>query len=226
MITPINTFIDEMKKVNAFVINNDGVPAEADLSYFSDSAYAKAYFAKESELLIDKKIFKIYYDVPGWLGGSYETEKATQMILRGQDDTKMTIQDRPYEETIVPNILKRNINNGKYYLVFYPLKDLDRSTLRSEIMIIDNISSYDPLYKPQTPFNKMADDFRNAESIMEISRAATEEEKKVISDIVNAHTKTYDTLVDNYRLISVDNIMELNVKMDDKEKVYEDENNK
>lgn len=225
MKTPINDFISEMTKVRDFVIANDGVPAKADISYFSDSAYVKAYFAKESELLVDKKIFKVYYDVPGFIGGSYETEKSTQMILRGEDDSKMIIQDRPYEETIIPNILKRNKNNGKYYLVFYPLKGLDYSTLRSEIMIIDDISSYDPKYKPQTPFNMMPDDFRNADAIMEIARPATNEEKAAINRIKDAHTKTYDTLVDNYRLFSFDNIIELDVKMDDKvEKVYEDKN--
>ena len=222
MKTPINTFIEEMNKVRAFVDNNDGIPAEADITYVSDSAYAKAYFAKESELLADKKIFKIYHKVPGFVGGKYETEKATQMILQGQDDSKMTIQERPYEETIVPNILKRNVNNGKYYLVYYTLKNLDYTKINTEIMIIDHISTYDPLFKPNTPLNKMPDDFRNIDNLMEIARPATDEEKAVIKSINDAHTKTYDTLVDNYKLISVDNIVELDVRMDKTEKVYEE----
>jgi hypothetical protein len=224
MKTPINTFIAEMTKVRDFVESNDGVPAEADLSYISDSAYTKAYFAKESPLLVDKKIFKVYNEVPGFVGGKYSTEKATQMILRGQDDANMQIQARPYEEEIVKDIVKRNVNNGNYYLVFYPLKDIDRNQFPSQLMIIDDISTYDPAYKPNTPFNKMNGDFRNIDNLMDIARPATKEEADEIKRINDAHTKTYDTLVDNYRLITLDNIIELKVRMDKVEKVYEDEN--
>ena len=204
----IRTYVDE---------KNDGIPVEGNISYISDSGFTSLLYKKNSEMFVDKKIFKKYSDVPVYVGAPYDIMKDTYMTLQGREGEPLDIKENPNEVTIVPSIIKFNKNTDRYYFVYYTDTGMSKSDYKSEYMVIDNIENYG--YQVNTPFTKM--DYKKPEEILDIARPATPEEIKEIERIKALKPeKPYGQNVP-YKITAYNNLVEVKLDLGKQTKVFE-----
>lgn len=214
----IETFIKDMEGIRTYVDEkNDGIPVNAEISYMSDSGFTSLLYKKNSDMFTDKKIFKVYRDVPVYIGAPYDKMKDIYMTLQGKEDEPLNIRENPNEVTIVPSIIKFNKNTNRYYFVYYTDSGISKSDYESTYMIIDNIENYG--YQVNTPFTKM--DFKNPEEIIDIARPATPEEIEEIKRVKALKPeKPYGDNVP-YKITSYNNLIKVSIELGNQVKVFE-----